>query len=483
VCSSDLFWSGAETLNIKDFGAKDNGEFLNTTIINQCITSVAEKGGGYVVIPAGIFLSGTVELKSNVYLKLDAGAVLKGSPNLSDYKRFEGHRFDKYLYHLVTAKNASHTGILGEGTIDGNGTTFWEPFAESDMPAWIKAKDPRVSRLVEFTNCQDITIKGITIQNTPEWTLHLFNCRGVNIDGIHISNHLFGPNADGIDLTGCQQVTISNCRIETCDDGICLKTNWDSDSCAQIAVTNCVIKTLCAALKIGNESAKDFRQITFSNCVVYESSRAISINSEEGGVVEDVFISNIIADNNAPLILTRPIHISLLKSKKGKSGSIRNIRIQDFVCKTQGRILITAEKGTEMENIQLRNIRLRYPWIEDPYLISDSARSAQYSPQNKTARKQRAAVVAENVKNLVVNHLQIEWPQGDVPKDWRLPVRIENGSRPRRISPNYSKNKECDLQIFWGSLLNGGYIWAPNTLSSDGKTGVIQENCRNFTVR
>ena len=475
--------STAETINCKDFGAIGDGVFINTKIINQCVEKVAAQGGGYVVIPAGVFKSGTVELRSNVFLKLEPGAVLKGSPDLQDYKRFDGHRYDRYLYHLVTAKSAENTGIVGEGTIDGNGTAFWEPFNESDMPSWIKAKDPRVSRLVEFTNCRNVSIKDITIQNTPEWTLHLFNCRGVTISGIHISNHLFGPNADGIDLTGCQQVTISDCRIETCDDGICLKTNVDSDSCVQITVTNCVIKTLCAALKIGNESAKDFKQITFTNCVVYQSSRAISINSEEGGNVEDVLISNIVADNNAPLILTRPIHLSVLKPKQGKAGSIRNLSVQDFSCKTQGRILITAEKGTLMENIQLRNIRLVYPWIEDPFLISDSARSSQYSPQNKMARKQRASIVAENVKNLMINHLQVEWPDQKVPLEWQLPVRIENGSRPRIFKPDYSKNKECNFDLLWGNLLEGGYIWAPNTLSSNGKQGMVLSNCKNFTVR
>jgi len=478
------FSSFSITVNIKDKGAKSDGIFLNTSIINQAIEEVASNGGGYVHIPSGTFLSGTVELKSNVYLVLEAGAILKGSPNLADYKRFEGHRYDTYLYHLVTAKNSQNTGIIGEGTIDGNGTAFWEPFLESDMPFWIKAKDPRVSRLVEFTHCKNFKISDITLQNTPEWTLHLFDCVGGKIDGIHITNHLYGPNADGIDITGSKQITISNCRIETCDDGICLKTNHDSEACEQITVTNCIIKTLCAALKIGNESAKDFRQITFSNCVIYESSRAISINSEEGGIVEDVLISGIIADNNAPLILNRPIHISLLKSKSGKDGAIRNVTISDFTCKTQGRILLTAPDGLFLENIQLRNIKMQYPWIEDPYLISDSARSTQYSPQNKNARKQRAAFVVENAKNLIVNHLSVEWPINPVPIEWQLPKRIENGSKPRTFKPDYKKNRETDFACFWGSGLVGGYIWSPGSTHSSGKGNpIVVLNSRDFTVR
>jgi polygalacturonase len=473
----------AETRWITEFGARPGGVFLNTNSIQRCIDTIFARGGGYVHIPSGIFLSGTIELRSGVYLVLEAGAVLKGSENMADYTRFDGHRFDKYLYHLVCAKNAVGTGISGEGTIDGNGTSFWEPFNEKDMPFWIKAKDPRVSRMVEFTSCSQVRLAGFSIRNAPEWSLHLYNCKEVFIHGIDIRNHMFGPNADGIDLTGCQEVTISDCHIETCDDGICLKTNPESNSCERITVTNCIIRTSCAALKIGNESALDFRQIIFSNCIVFGSSRAIGLYSEEGGSIEDVQISNIVADNNAPLILTRPIHISLIKPSKGKPGIIRNISIQDFTCKTQGRILLTASKETLMENIQLRNIRLEYPWIEDPFPISDSARSAQYSPQNVDARKQRAAIVAENINNLMLNHVQISWPGKEVPESWRMPKRIENGSKPRTLQPDYRKSRECDLDILYGSNLKGGYLWAPETRASNGSAGVRLEKCSGFTVR
>lgn len=146
----------AETQSIFSFGAVPDGKTLNTKAINACIEKVYSKGGGYVVVPGGVFLSGTIELKSNVFLQLEPGAILKGSSQIHDYKRFDGHRFDKYLFHLVTSKNAQNTGIIGQGIIDGNGTAFWEPFSEAEMPAWIKAKDPRVSRLVEFTNCKNI---------------------------------------------------------------------------------------------------------------------------------------------------------------------------------------------------------------------------------------------------------------------------------------------------------------------------------------
>jgi hypothetical protein len=217
---------------------------------------------------------------------------------------------------------------------------------------------------------------------------------------------------------------------------------------------------------------------------MYESSWAISINSEEGGKVEDILIQNIVADNNAPLVLTRPIPISLLKPQNGPTGSIKNVRISDFTCKTQGRILLTAGPGTMLENIHLSNIYLQFPWIEDPFLISDSARSAQYSPQNKWARKQRAAIFAENAKNLIVNHLQIDWPEKEIPKNWKLPKRIENGGKPRTFFPSYEKPKEAEMKVFWGSQLEGGYLQAPGVLASDGKiSGIELQNCKGFVVK
>ena len=262
-----------------------------------------------------------------------------------------------------------------------------------------------------------------------------------------------------------------------------LKTNFDIEACGQLTVTNCMIKTSCASLKICNESAKDFKQITFSNWIIYESTTAISISSEEGEIVKDVLICNIVADNIVPLILTRPTHISLLKSKKGNDGAIRNITISNFIYKTQGRILLTAPEGLFLENIQLRNIKIQYPWIEDPFFISDSARSAQYPPQNKIARKQRAAIIAENVNNLHIKHSSIEWPAKAVPSEWQLATRIENGSKPVTFKPDYKKNKETDLACFWGKGLTGGYIWLPgSTHSSDKGNSVVLQNCKDFTI-
>jgi hypothetical protein len=248
-------------------------------------------------------------------------------------------------------------------------------------------------------------------------------------------------------------------------------------------VSNCFIKATGTAFLIGKVSVKDFRQFIFSGSIIYGSGTAIGLVSENGGSISDVMISNILANNNVPVILTEPIHLHLLKPEKGKAGSIRNVSIQDFSCTTQGRILLMAQTGTVVENIQLRNIRLRYPWIEDPSQMADKSRKPLLEKLPTSTRKQRAAVVAENIKNLVVNHIQLEWPSDAVQADWQWPFRRDYSLEGESYRPSYTRNMECDLDILWGNQLDGGYIWAPNSLSSADKPGMVLSGCRNFTVR
>ncbi len=276
-------------------------------------------------------------------------------------------------------------------------------------------------------------------------------------------------------------MTISDCIIKTCDDAICLKSTGDSRECKRVTATNNIIECSCAALKIGNESFRDISQVTFSNTIVYGSSRAFALYAEGGGIVEDVTVSNIVCDSRAPLIHNRPIHLSLLERRdkegniyasgvmqsdkvydnEGRQPQLRNIIISNFVIRTGGRILITGEPGRMIENVTLRDIHMIYPWIEDPVIHIDRSLSSQFSPQNPDAKKARAAFVAENVYNLVLDNLNISWPRTEaVPEAWQFPHRIANGTLDF-FYPDYSKARQTEFSAVWGRNLQGGYIRTP----------------------
>lgn len=454
--------------NVLDYGAKGDRQFLNTTAIQEAIDASAAAGGGVVYIPPGIYLSGTIELKSNVTLRIEAGGILLGSPNIEDYRpRKWGHNVDRQPYHLILAVDASNITIEGKGVIDGNGEAFWQAYEKDGtgqmvIPRWILPKEQKVSPLIEITNCQNVSVHDVTIKTGGGWNLHFHDCDIVKVRGVNIINNLYSPNSDGIDITGCSDVIISDCYIKTCDDAICIKTTPDSRSSHRITITNCVIETLCVALKLGaTESYKDISDVTMSNCVINKSSRAIGLYSREGGIFENISIFNIVANTNAPLIFNRPIQLMVDKRRQeSKLGGIRNVKIQGFTCITEGRILLTCETGGILENIELSHITLNYPMIEDTRPMVQGSGSAQFPKESHHpgAMMAQAAIVADNVTNLFVTQLRINWPGSEVtPADWAHPERIENGST-RIHRMDYSNSRQTEFSVVWGRNLIGGAI-------------------------
>ena len=135
--------------------------------------------------------------------------------------------------------------------------------------------------MVQITNCRDVCVEGIRMTNPAGWTLHLQDSERAIVRNVTIDNDLRTPNSDGIDVTGCRDVRISDCYISTCDDGIVLKS--DSGPVERVTVTNCVIRTMCAALKLGtNGTHHDIRQVAFSNCSIFQSHRGVAIYTVEG---------------------------------------------------------------------------------------------------------------------------------------------------------------------------------------------------------
>lgn len=463
--------------SVIDFGAKGDSLTLNTTFIQRAIDKAASDGGGIVYIPKGIYISGTLFLKSNVTLYLEKNAKLLGSPNINDYKELTwGHNKDRQPYHLICALDQHNISIEGHGVIDGNGEFFWQNYEKDDngemvTPRWIKPKDLKISPLIDFVRCQDITIRDVNIKTGGGWNLHIHDCDLVKIQSLNIVNNLYSPNSDGIDITGCHDVIVSDCYIRTCDDAICLKTTPDSRDCRRITVTNCVIETLCVGLKLGCvESFKDMSDVTFSNCIINKSSRAVGIYVKEDADYRNITISNITANTNAPLIFNRPIIIMANRTDSTKNfGSIKNVLISNFICETEGRVILAAEKGCIIENVVLRDIILSYPYIENPAPMVPGSGSSQFPSQEKHPKvgEAHAAIVADNIKNLVVDNFIVNWPTTyTTPLSWRHPERIENGSD-RIHKHDYSKAKQAEFKVLWGRNLKGGYISCPLATSSD----------------
>jgi len=489
------------TYFITDFGAVGDSITLCTRAFEAAIDRAHKIGGGTVVVPPGRFTSGTIELKSNVTLEVQAGGKIIGSSNLEHYPpKTWGHNKDRQPYHLIFAKGAENIAITGQGVIDGNGPAFWEAHSLDSLPFWIMAKGKKISPMVEIEGCRNVKIQDVTLKTGGGWTCHLYNSDIVHVNRVKILNNLYSPNGDGIDISGCSDVTVSDCIIKTCDDAICLKTFGDSRECKRITINNNVIECLCAALKIGNESFRNIEQVSFTNNVVYGSNRAFAIYAEGGGTVQDITVSNLVCDTRTPLLYNRPIHISLMERKgadgstyggekygqkefydvEGRKPQLRNVSISNVVARTDGRILITAEPGMMIENLTLRDIQLIYPLIEDPVPHVEEIKSWQFSPKNPEAKKARAALVAENVMNLVVENFLVKWPETDVvPAEWQFPKLIANGTQ-ASFTRNYSKSKVADMSAIWARNIQGGYWYAPLAKASGGGLPDVDINYSNW---
>jgi len=390
----------------------------NTATIQRAIDEAARRGGDTIQIPAGRWIIQTIYLKSGVILDLAAGATLEADTDLSQYpmEHGDGENADMGVYHLIHAEGAEHTGITGEGTIDGRGPEFWHPpLKEGGFYRHWSNEDgiqQRISPLLEFRNCRYLTLRGITIRNSPGWTVHPFCCEHLTFDGVTIENDLFGPNTDGFDINGCRYVFISNCRLHCGDDAIIIKASREARASEHIVVTNCIIETNCGALALGAETHFDIRNVVFSNCTIINSHRMLAIIMWQQGTVENVSFNNITGTCQTSYGIDRPIHIDIQEHVKEdpKLGHMRNIQFSNIQCRSKGRLIMTAQDGAHIENVTVRDFHLDIPDLEDPTEACRTPGSSQMSNGSPEARIQKAAVIADNVHRLTLENVSVKWP-------------------------------------------------------------------------
>ena len=294
--------SAQNTYDILTFGAKGDGVTDDAVAIQKAIDCCSAEGGGVVLLPRNhVFLSGPVELKSNVELHLEATATLKANPNESIYQlsAFDENRGEGMLW--LWAKDAENISITGKGTIHGNGIAFMGAELEDSYelkPLADQTFDPR-PHVLTLTNVRNLTIRDVTIKEGAYWTVHLIGCNEAVIDGINLLNNLKIRNGDGIDLDHSKNVRIANCHITSGDDCICLKNRREFEqygSCHDIVVTNCVMSSRSCAIKIGSENMDSIYNVMFDNCIITGSNRGLGIQNRDEGTVTDVVFSNIQLD-------------------------------------------------------------------------------------------------------------------------------------------------------------------------------------------
>ncbi len=314
-----------QVYNIKNFGAVGDNRTLNTGFIQKAIDAAFSKGGGRVLVPAGIFLTGTIRLKNNVDLHLDKDAVLLGSSYLSDYER------NNRWYAIVLAEKQNNIAITGSGTIDGQGKEvvknvikLIENKAIADPLNKNRPGEYFRPQLIEITNCTKILIKNVTLKNAACWVQSYIECNNLTIDSIHVESTTYWNN-DGIDIIDCKNAEVKNANINAADDGICLKSSNPELTCENINISNCKVRSSASGIKFGTGSVGGFKKINIDNIYVYDTYRtAIALEMVDGGILEDVSISNITARNSGGALFIRLGQ----RNKKLKPGIIRRIYIK-----------------------------------------------------------------------------------------------------------------------------------------------------------
>jgi polygalacturonase len=390
--------------SIVDFGAIPGGSATNTQAIARAIVACTEAGGGRVVVPEGIWLTGAIHLQSNVELHLEQGAILRFSDNPEDYlpvvfTRVGGVELYNYS-SLIYARDAENIAITGPGKLDGQGLSWaaWKEKETNEAFRLAAAGVPAEERVfgtpeaairpsfINFVNCRTILLEGFTIGSGPNWTIHPIYSDNIIIRRVTVDT--WGPNNDGIDVDSCRNVLIEHCRFNTEDDCVVLKSGYNEDGRRVARPTENVIMRHCTSnrghggLVIGSEMSGDVRNVFMRDCTFDGTDRAVRIKSrrDRGGVVENIFIEDLVvkdmqrevillnmaytADRSSVQRVDPPVFRNIQIRRVVALGAPEAIRIrgledspiEDLVLED---MVIRSERGIFMEharNVEMRNV-------------------------------------------------------------------------------------------------------------------------------
>lgn len=437
ACAQALTYGQQNFYNVLKYGAKNDSSKLATPAIAKAIEAASKTGGGTVYFPAGKYLTGPIHLKSNITIFIDAGAELHFSDNFDDYlpmvpSRWEGSDVTNFspLFYACKAENIA---IVGRGIIDGHGKKWWD-FSEGydekkprtkwqlefdrlnkdilrpDLKGWVERGFLRPP-FIQPMYCKNVLIEGITIRNSPFWTVNPEFCENVTVNAVTINNP-HSPNTDGINPESCKYVHISNCHISVGDDCITIKSGKDRAGRKMAApaenytITNCTMLSGHGGVVIGSEMSGDVKKITISNCVFEGTERGIRIKTARGrgGVVEEIRVDNIIMKN----ILEQAVVLDMQYAKtqpepvSERTPRFRNIHFSNItVSGVKQACFINGLEEMPVDNITFNDINMD---AQTGFVIKQAGNIELHNVRVNTASG--PALSTESVRTLTLDGLK-----------------------------------------------------------------------------
>lgn len=391
----------SRSVNILDHGAQPGGTALNTRALAGAIQACADAGGGRVVIPAGLWLTGPIHLRSRIDLHLEAGAELRFTQDPSSYLPvvyqqrggIRCHNYSPFIY----ARDCHDIALTGSGILDGQGSSWWpwklsQPGMASLFAANVQGT-PVAERVYgtpahgvrppffQTINCRDVLIEGVTFRNSPSWTVHPVWCENLTIRGVTVLNPHTAPNTDGIDPDGCRNVLVEHCLVDTGDDGICLKSGRDRDSwdvgipCENVVIRHCRVRAGHGGFVVGSEMSSGVRNVLVHDCEFDGTDIGIRLKTRAGrrGYIQNIQVERITlrAIGAEAILVTMRYDGEKLDPTITQIADVplvRDILIRDVRCEAAGAaITLEGLPGHPIQALTLENIDItaRRGWASE----------------------------------------------------------------------------------------------------------------------
>lgn len=424
------------TYFVTDFGAVADTMHLSSQAFQKAIDACADAGGGDVIVPPGDYLVANIMLKSRVHLRLQTGATLYASRDTADYADVPTGAADMESCQVVImARDARDIAISGPGRIHCRAAR--EQYRREPKDTTVENTDfitgreiinaarygadyrtkyrkvPPCPSAIDLGDCTGVRITDLCVEESSSWGVHLQRCADVSLRGLSIkSSGECGVNSDGLDIDGCQRVTVSDCIIDTGDDALCMKTTeceGKSSPCRDIVITNCVLRSSSAALKIGTESHADFERIAVSNCVINGANRGINIILRDGGNARNIVFSDMVINTvrHAPFWWGNGDPVFFITQRRGNAqcGAIENVTLRN--------IIADGQSGVRVENFDSRIANIRF----------DSFQLTMHPEDGSVDKRARDAFLFKGVDGLWLTSCSVIW-DGYQP-EWRQPFAFD----------------------------------------------------------